>query len=196
MPRRRSNRNNTRPRRGRGRPQCLDLVGHGTWGAGAGQINIPWIKLDPPPNRAIRPTTVQLQICLRSDTATVPSESISVYLYGPSGVVSRYGPILLDTRARKFNFRWPYVPPFVPADTPTAKNAVTIYDYGDNSKAGMVVTVRIRCLVTDASISGLQTGERQCLSFWPPAAGVSSVIEPDGQDSVLSVASSFRRLSI
>lgn len=152
MPRR------SRGRRGRNRPRRSEIMFpiHGVFSAGAGQINITADKLFAEVlsgQRHIRPKRVTIAICLRSETALVPTESVSINLYSPLGQsVARFGPFLLDSRARTWSFKWPFVVPGDYLQSPSTAKVFSIYDYGDDSKAGMVVSAKVWAEVSAPSV--------------------------------------------
>lgn len=190
MPRRKNKAR--RRRRGRNTGQHIDYVGHSYYSAGAGQISITPKKLGVILGRPHRLVSFSVTVCLRSDTGMVPAEAVSFAAYDPSlqkdsVPLLRRGPYIIDGRHRTFRFRVPYYPPFTYDDqTASSTKVISIYDYGDNSKAGMMVSVRSRFAIQDplAPQMGLDVPERehQSSSF----AG----------DQIQSLQSSLSRISL
>lgn len=150
-------------------------VAHQFYSPGAGRINIPYTKLFAGPlqeGRLVKPLSAEISICLRADTGMVPAESITISLFDLSeSEVSKRGPIIIDGRARSFRLVWPSQTQFgSPKQTKTT--AVSIFDYGDNSKAGMMVTVRVRALLSTPNVPAASVGERVPLwDYYAPPFG-------------------------
>jgi len=182
MPRRRSR---ARPRR-RTSSQQIDLVAHNVYSAGAGTINMYYLKMSKDLlTRPFRPVHVRVSICLRADVGMVPAESVTLIFNDAVGrTILKRGPLLLGGLPRTFNFRLPYSAPSIVGNNIVA---MQIVDYGDNSKAGMVVSFRMRVLLQDPDVTGATTLVEKHPTYEHYEGMVDTLVP--------SITSSFSRLS-
>lgn len=155
--RRRQNRRRGGRRRARtarqSRAQMLTFTGHSYYNAGAGRINITPKKIQADTfKRPMRMTRITLTLVLRSDTGMVPSEPVSVYIWNPllfpakmnDEPVKIFGPVVVGGLPRTWTISVPRMPMLDYSQAPYPVTPLfTIYDFGDNSKAGMMVAVKV-----------------------------------------------------
>lgn len=122
-----------------------EYVYQGKYSSGAGQINITPVELNLPLYRAVRPLMAKITMSLTGNIPAINvSEPILIKGYNcalQSDVVKVLGPYLVSTLPKTFTIHWPYCAPTQIADA--TRKILSIYDFGTDSKLGLIVTVRI-----------------------------------------------------